>query len=124
MKQILIVGLGGFIGTVARYLVSKLNTSLNFMNLPVGTLLVNLLGSLLIGFIAGLFLRKSFADDNLRLFLMVGVCGGFTTFSTFSHEHLLFLQDGKILTALIYMFGSLILGVLAVLLGYILADLI
>lgn len=118
MKQILFVGLGGFIGSIARYLISKLNGVPNILTIPLGTFIVNIAGSLLIGLIAGLFAEKIVTNENLRLFLMVGVCGGFTTFSSFSNENFLLLQDGKILSALVYILGSLVLGVVAIWVGY------
>ena len=97
VKEILYIGAGGFIGSVLRYLVSQLmkQTGGGF---PWGTLIVNLLGCLLIGILGGLISRNGNISHNLALFLTVGLCGGFTTFST-------------------YIATSVILGVLAVALG-------
>jgi CrcB protein len=80
MKQLLIVGLGGFLGTIARYLVSRINLMENFLSLPLGTLTVNVTGSFLIGFLTGLANKSEILSADMRLFLMAGFCGGFTTF--------------------------------------------
>ncbi len=93
VKEILYIGAGGFIGSVLRYLISQLmkQTGDGF---PWGTLVVNLLGCLLIGILGGLISRNGNLSHNLALFLTVGLCGGFTTFSTFSKEALLLVRDG------------------------------
>ncbi|MHB9055827.1 MAG: fluoride efflux transporter CrcB [Paludibacteraceae bacterium] len=122
MKQLLLIGFGGFIGSIARYLVSKLNLTWNFHSIPMGTLTVNIVGSLLIGFMLGIFVNSNLVHTNLKLFLVVGFCGGFTTFSSFTNENFLLLQNGQILTALIYIVGSIILGILAVFTGYLIGN--
>ena len=118
MKQLLLIGLGGFVGSVFRYLISKLNNYWHFLSLPIGTLSVNVLGSLLIGFLVGISAKSDVISSDLRLFLMVGFCGGFTTFSTFSNENMMLIQNGQILTALFYTSLSILLGFSAVYLGY------
>ncbi|MGB4415950.1 MAG: fluoride efflux transporter CrcB [Paludibacter sp.] len=123
MKQLLLVGLGGFIGSVARFLVSKLNLSWHFLSIPMGTLTVNVVGSFIIGFIVGISAKSEIISSDLRLFLMVGFCGGFTTFSSFTNENLMLMQNGQLLTVLLYTAGSILLGFLAVYLGYILTNL-
>lgn len=122
MKQLLLVGLGGFIGSVLRFLISKLNHSSHFLSLPMGTLAVNIIGSLIIGLLIGISVKGNLISSDLKLFLMVGLCGGFTTFSTFSAENMLLLQNGQIMTALLYMILSIVLGLLAVLGGYLVAS--
>ena len=99
MKQLFYVGLGGCIGSIARFGVSKLNLHWNFLSIPMGTLLVNVLGSFLIGFIVGVSQKSNLISADLRLFLMVGVCGGFTTFSSFTNENLMLLQNGQFFSA-------------------------
>jgi CrcB protein len=122
MKDILLVGLGGFAGSVARYLVSKLNVTWQVHAIPMGTLTVNILGSLLIGFLVGLSAKSNLISNELRLLLMVGFCGGFTTFSSFTNENLILMQNGQFLTVILYTALSVLLGFLAVYLGYILAS--
>jgi CrcB protein len=118
MKQLLIIGLGGFIGSIARFLVQKLNLRLHFLSIPIGTLTVNILGSFIIGFIIGITAKAEIISPNLRLFLMVGFCGGFTTFSSFTGENLTLMQNGQFATVLLYTGISIFLGFLAVYLGF------
>lgn len=124
MKHLLLVGLGGFIGSVARSLVSKLNLSWHFLSIPMGTLTVNVLGSFIIGILVGISVKSDLISTDLRLFLMVGFCGGFTTFSSFSSENLMLMQNGQVVTVLIYTALSILLGFLAVYLGYIFTNLL
>ena len=102
MKHLLLVGLGGFIGSAARFLVSKLNLSWHFFSIPMGTLTVNVLGSFIIGILVGISVKSDLISTDLRVFLMVGFCGGFTTFSSFSSENLMLMQNGQVFTVLIY----------------------
>ena len=124
MKHLLLVGLGGFIGSVARFLVSKLNLSWHFLSIPMGTLTVNVLGSFIIGILLGISVKSDLISTDLRLFLMVGFCGGFTTFSSFSSENLMLMQNEQVVTVLIYTALSILLGFLAVYLGYIFTNLL
>lgn len=114
IKAILYVGLGGFAGSVCRYLISLTLAKMNHQ-LPSGTLLANLIGSFLIGFIIASSLRQ---NDNWKLLLVTGFCGGFTTFSAFSLENLKLIQEGLFTTALQYIAVSLVGGLLLVFLGY------
>ena len=86
LKNLLLIGLGGFAGSIARYLVSRLNTHVEWFSIPIGTLTVNVVGSLLIGFLIGISEKSPILTVELRMFLMVGLCGGFTTFSSFTGE--------------------------------------
>ncbi|MBE0675690.1 MAG: fluoride efflux transporter CrcB [Bacteroidales bacterium] len=124
LKTILLVGSGGFVGSVARYYVSKLNVTSGLFSLPVGTLLVNVTGSLLLGFLVGLAGRGTGLPPEWRLFLMVGLCGGFTTFSTFAGENLSLMQGGQYLSMAIYTALSVFLGLIAVFAGYSITKLI
>jgi len=119
LKQLLLIGTGGFIGSVARYLVSRLNTHVEWLSIPVGTLAVNVLGSFLIGFLIGVSERSPVLTVELRMFLMVGLCGGFTTFSSFSGENLMLMRNGQFLPLFLYTGLSILLGFTAVYLGYI-----
>ena len=118
IKHLLLIGAGGFIGSVARFLVSRLNTRIDWLSMPVGTLTVNVLGSLLIGFLIGISEKSPILTVEWRMFLMVGLCGGFTTFSSFSGENLMLLRNGQFLPLLLYTALSILLGFTAVYLGY------
>jgi CrcB protein len=117
IKQLFIAGFGGFVGTVFRFLISRyfhLNLPTDF---PWGTFVINILGSFLIGLFYGLSEKENFMSPDLRLFLTVGVCGGFTTFSTFSNESLQLLQNKDFLNLSLYVGFSFFLGIAAVYLG-------
>ena len=116
MLACLSVALGGAVGSVARYLVGliKLNESVVF---PFKTLAINVIGSFLIGIIAALAAKKGGLSPNLVLFLKVGVCGGFTTFSTFALETADLMRSGKTLIAFLYIVLSVLLSVSAVFLA-------
>lgn len=119
LKQLLLIGAGGFLGSVARFLVSRLNTRVDWFSIPIGTLTVNVVGSLLIGFLIGISEKSPILTVEWRMFLMVGLCGGFTTFSSFTGENLVLLKNGQILPLLLYTALSIFLGFTAVYLGYI-----
>ncbi|WP_339647419.1 fluoride efflux transporter CrcB [uncultured Salegentibacter sp.] len=122
LKQLLLIFLGGGLGSALRYLISK---SLNFETafIPFGTFTVNILGSLLWGLILGIAAKSDFFSSNIVLFLAVGFCGGFTTFSSFAFENQALLRSGDYLNFFFYTFGSIILGILAVFLGLFLSKL-
>jgi CrcB protein len=88
------------------------------LNFPAATLLVNILGSLVIGVVIGLSVKDINFSQNWKLFLTTGICGGFTTFSAFSVENLLMLQNGKYMLSLFYISSSIIFGIAAAWLGY------
>lgn len=115
IKNFLLVAAGGGIGAALRYLVALAFKDSNF---PWSTLLVNITGS----FVLGIIIAFSFKPDSLspgtRLFLATGICGGFTTFSTFSVENFSLMQEGKYGIALLYIFVSLVAGILAAFLGF------
>ena len=114
MEKVLLVGAGGFVGSVARYLMSggahRLMPAAEF---PVGTLSVNLLGCFLIGLIAGVAESRSLFSPELRTLLLIGVLGGFTTFSTFAYETLALASDGEMVKAA----GNVILQVVGCLIA-------
>jgi fluoride exporter len=110
--NILLVGIGGGIGSILRYLLQR---TLN-VNFPYGTLLVNIAGCLLIGLLWGLFTRH--IDEQRRLLLVTGFCGGFTTFSTFTYEGVQMLMENRWVTFLFYTFLSVAAGLAATYLGY------
>jgi len=99
-RQILLVGLGGFVGSSARYLVSGWVYRLGEA-FPLGTLAVNVAGCFAIGLLGGVAESRSVLDPQMRLFLLIGLLGGFTTFSTFAYETLALSQDAEILKAIL-----------------------
>ena len=105
-----------------RFLLSKWLQGSVVTAFPVGTLVVNLLGCLMIGVFYGLFDRGALLDANLKLFFTVGICGGFTTFSTFCNESLHLFRSDNILYGALYAGGSVFLGLIAVFLGVHLAK--
>ena len=113
MWKLLCVGAGGFLGSVCRYLLGLLpvGTSGGF---PVKTWCINILGAFVIGMVTTIAARNQARDSGWTLFLKAGVCGGFTTFSTFAFETADLLQRGSTGTALVYALSSMVLGVLAV----------
>ena len=117
IRNILAVGAGSFIGGVARYLVSLAMKGIG-KGFPWATLTVNLLGCLLIGLLWGLLSRNATESTSWSLFLTVGLCGGFTTFSTFSKEALTMLQAGQIGGFATYVVVSVLAGIALAALGY------
>lgn len=116
IKSVLLVGAGSCVGGMLRYfLLSIMKTPSS--SFPLGVLLVNLLGCLLIGVIYGIFSRMPNASTEILLLLTTGVCGGFTTFSTFANDGLLMIQQQNWLPFLIYLSISVIGGILAVVAG-------
>ena len=111
----LLIFIGGGLGSVARYGIWKLMGE-HSVNFPWATLLANVLSCLLLGYFLGLQLKGSF-DDNSKVLLMIGFCGGFSTFSTFSAETLKLMQYGNYITGISYIFASLILCWVFILLG-------
>lgn len=118
LQSLLLVGFGGAVGSIARYLLSTWTMQAAGMpKFPLGTFAVNLVGCLLVGVCAGLAERFAWFDADARLLLMVGLIGGFTTFSAFGLETVHLLRRGEWLVASGYVGGSVLLGVAAVLLG-------
>jgi fluoride exporter len=114
LRSVLLVGAGGFIGSVFRYLVQITAARIFPVSFPVGTFLVNILGCFIIGVVIALGDKGNILTSDLRLFLAVGLCGGFTTFSAFSADNLLLLKDGTMGLLLLNVFASVLLGLLAV----------
>jgi fluoride exporter len=116
------VALGGALGSVARFSVAASVNRLFGLSFPLGTLVVNVLGSFAIGYILTFMLNKFPQTESYRYFLVTGFLGGFTTFSAFTFDILQQLQRGDNLMALVYVLSSVLLGLAAVVLGYMLAQ--
>jgi CrcB protein len=116
LKNILIVGLGGFIGSILRYLTYLFIDKRFEITFPLSTITVNVIGSLLLGIVIGLSLKDNL-NEQLRLLLAVGVCGSFTTFSTFALENFNLLSQREIMTTFLYIGASVFLGLVAVFIG-------
>jgi CrcB protein len=122
IKSILLVGLGGGIGSIARYLCQRW-LSVNYLHpFPWGTFAVNFIGCLLIGIFWGLSFKSFESNENpiaigWKLFLMTGFCGGFTTFSAFTLEGIGLIKEQKLVLFFSYVAASVVLGLLATLIG-------
>jgi CrcB protein len=121
MSKIVYIGLGGFLGASSRYLISKW-VEMKWENVfPSGTLVVNTLGSFLLGFLMVIFIEKTANYTNLKIILTTGFLGAFTTFSTFSFETMMLLEDQSFLIAGLNIIANFFLGLLAVMLGIFIA---
>ena len=117
LRSLLIAGTGGFIGTVLRFLVARYFQENTFSLFPWGTFTVNMIGSLLIGIFYGLSEKGNMLSPDVRIFLTVGICGGFTTFSSLSNDAFILLQEKEWLKLSLYASLSFFLGLVAVYLG-------
>jgi CrcB protein len=117
LKTILIVGSGGFIGSVMRYLVQYYVEKGMTITFPLGTLIANIAGSFIIGMVFALAEKGNLLSSEWRIFLTVGICGGFTTFSAFAYNNLVMLKENSIGQLFLNVGGNLFLGILAVYLG-------
>ncbi|GHT63053.1 putative fluoride ion transporter CrcB [Bacteroidia bacterium] len=115
IKQLILVGLGGGVGSIMRFLVSRIPFAQG--SFPWATLIINTVGCLIIGLLIGLSVKYQFLDANMKLLLITGFCGGFTTFSTFSAENVHLYQAGNYLTLTLYVLLSVIVGFAAVFWG-------
>jgi len=117
IKTLLLIGSGGFLGSISRFLTSRFLQN-NFPSaFPFGTFVVNVTGCFLIGIIYGFSERSSLLTPGWKMFLTVGFCGGFTTFSTFANENLALLRDGDFFHFFIYTGLSVFLGIAATFFG-------
>ncbi|MGN1376631.1 MAG: fluoride efflux transporter CrcB [Prevotella sp.] len=117
LKNIILVAVGGAVGSVLRYLLSKIVQESTLSSFPFGTMTVNVLGCLALGIIYGMTSDLTVISREVRLLLAVGFCGGLTTFSTFMNETLCLLRAEHIISAAIYVGVSATLGLLAVYIG-------
>jgi len=114
IKQIALVALGGSAGSVLRYLASLWIMKRFPYPFPLGTFIVNITGCFIIGFLLGLFFFRDTPDNELKLLLIVGFCGGYTTFSSLSSESLQLFEAGNYWTLALYIAGSIAFGLIAV----------
>ncbi len=124
MLNYLIVGIGGFIGAVARYALGAFIGEKWGRIFPLGTLVINVSGSFFIGLLMVLFTERFLTDPLWRLLLVVGFLGAYTTFSTFEYETGKLMEDGEIVMALINVIGSVVAGFLALKAGQAIAKVI
>ncbi len=115
--NIILIAIGGLLGSVARYLMASYITKLVQAPFPYGTFAVNIIGCLAIGIIYGLTARFNWFTPEWRLFLATGFCGGFTTFSSFAYENIQLLQQANYTTFALYITTSFVLGLAAVFAG-------
>ena len=122
MKELIAVFIGSGLGGLSRFLLGKWVESWHNHHFPFGTFVVNFVACLILGFVIGLADHKQILSPTARLFLAVGFCGGFSTFSAFSSETLTLLQQGHNISLVLYIFGSIILCVAATFGGLLIAD--
>ncbi len=118
IKNLFLVAIGGAFGSIARYLLSYFFTKNNVANFPWATFIANTFGCLVIGLFWGYIQKNNLQNDTLKLLVITGFCGGFTTFSTFSLENIQFIQNQNYNLAILYTLSSIVIGFLAVSIGF------
>ncbi len=122
MEKYLFIGLGGFLGSIARYTLSTAVYRAAGESFPYGTLAVNIIGCFIIGLLMTLFQEQIIVNQNIRLFLIVGILGGFTTFSSFSYETFALMKAGNFIDASMNSVFSLIGCLVATWCGYVIGK--
>ena len=115
-KEIVAVFVGGGIGSIIRYLITKISF-FSFNSFPYSTFISNIIGCLILGLALTYFMKNDSQNSTIFIFIAVGFCGGFTTFSTFSSEGLELINNGNLITFILYTFTSILLGIIAIYLG-------
>ncbi|NNF02504.1 MAG: fluoride efflux transporter CrcB [Bacteroidia bacterium] len=114
----LMIFIGGGLGSICRYSIGQMVSRYSNFSFPVGTFLSNFISCIILGFLISLFMGKSNIDQNLKILLIVGFCGGFSTFSTFTYEIFELLRSGNYQTLGLYVISSLLLCLLGFFAGY------
>ncbi len=117
IRTLILVGVGGGIGSMFRYLTSVLVTKHYQTSFPWATFIVNVLGCLIIGMITGLLVRHQSSNPDMKYLFTTGFCGGFTTFSAFASENISLMHSGHTFTVILYIASSILAGLLAVWFG-------
>lgn len=117
IKNILLVGLGGGIGSILRYLSQRMADKIYAIQFPWGTFSVNIIGCFLIGLFWGMSFKSFDTNEHWKLFLMTGLCGGFTTFSAFTLEGIGLIKEQKLALFFLYVAASVLIGLAATYLG-------
>ncbi|WP_433896456.1 fluoride efflux transporter CrcB [Sphingobacterium mizutaii] len=123
IKEAFIIGAGGAVGSVLRYYSGQFISKNYPSQIPLGTLIVNLLGCLLIGILLGYFAKNQGLSNEWKLLLVTGFCGGYTTFSTFAAENISLIQNQQVSQAILYIGLSVLLGLAAVFFGIMISRL-
>lgn len=123
IKEAFIIGAGGAVGSVLRYYSGQFISKNYPSQIPLGTLIVNLLGCLLIGILLGYFAKNQGLSNEWKLLLVTGFCGGYTTFSTFAAENITLIQNQQVSQAILYIGFSVLLGLAAVYSGIMISRL-
>ncbi len=114
MKSVMLVGIGGALGSILRYLMGTSINKFYHGHFPMGTFVVNIIGCILIGLITAIIIKQNIINSDLKMLLIVGFCGGFTTFSTFSQENIQLINSGHFSILALNIIASVSLGVLGV----------
>jgi CrcB protein len=122
IRAVLIVGLGGAIGSMLRYLTSVFVAKYYANAFPLATFIVNIIGCFIIGLLAGFLAKSQFASQEIKWFLITGLCGGYTTFSAFSYENIQLIETNNFPIAFANIVGSVFVGLIAVWLGLMLTK--
>lgn len=113
-RAIILVGIGGGLGSILRYLTSEFANKYFQGSFPLGTFAVNIIGCLLVGLLLGLFEKQQLTHPDFKYLLIMGFCGGYTTFSAFASENINLFLSGHSFTAFLYIAASVLLGLFAV----------
>lgn len=117
IKHVLVVGLGGALGSMLRYLTTVVTAKYYTASFPLATFMVNVAGCFLAGLIFGMITQETTEAQNLKFLLITGFCGGFTTFSAFALENVRLMNSGNAAVAVMYALASIAAGLLAVWIG-------